>query len=227
VTDSYQLLRTSSSASDFHQRQIVEPVQPQIWWHEVTRPALVLGSTQHREVVDYEACAANEVEVVRRRSGGGAVLLIPGDVTWVDVVLPAGAPGWASDVHAPMVWLGRILADALSDLLPGTDQDHEITVHDGKIVTTKWSPLVCFDGIGAGEVLLGENKLIGISQRRTRTSARLQCCWYSSYDPKSLVSLLLPGRRPPISDLRSVATLARSVASRIPETLLARLNQQR
>ena len=56
---------------------------------EVDRPALVLGSTQRAEVVDERACADAGVEVVRRRSGGGAVLLEPGAVVWFDVVVPA------------------------------------------------------------------------------------------------------------------------------------------
>ena len=164
----------------------------------MTGPALVLGSTQPDEVVDRAACAAAGVEVVRRRSGGGAVLLMPGDVTWVDVVLPAGSPGWSDDVHRPMVWLGRHLAAAL-----GGDALH---VHDGPMVVTDWSRTICFDGIGSGEVMLGDRKLVGISQRRTRLGARLQCCWYRRYDPRELVALLDPAHRPLVEELLPVAT---------------------
>ena len=39
--------------------------------------------------VDLEACAGAGVEVVRRRSGGGAVLVEPGSVVWVDVLVAA------------------------------------------------------------------------------------------------------------------------------------------
>ena len=38
------------------------------------------------------------VAVVRRRSGGGAVLLDPGGVVWVDVVVPRHDPRWDDDV---------------------------------------------------------------------------------------------------------------------------------
>ena len=92
------------------------------------------------------------------------------------------------------------------------------------MLDTSWSSLVCFDGLGAGEVLLDGEKLIGISQRRTRFASRLQCCWYSHYDPGALVSLLTPGSRPPLAELQPVATVARSVAYLIPEALLALLN---
>ena len=42
------------------------------------------------------ACAAPGVEVVRRRSGGGAVLLVPGEVVWFDVVVPVAHAARAS-----------------------------------------------------------------------------------------------------------------------------------
>ena len=39
--------------------------------------AVVLGSTQGLISVDQDACAAAGVDIVRRRSGGGAVLAVP------------------------------------------------------------------------------------------------------------------------------------------------------
>ncbi|MGA7759036.1 MAG: hypothetical protein WCA57_14455 [Ilumatobacteraceae bacterium] len=215
MADSYRLVRSASTAADFHARSVPEPARCEIWWHEVTAPALVLGSTQSADAVDDEACRAADIEVVRRRSGGGAVLLVPGSVTWIDVIVPAGSPGWADDIHAPMLWLGRHLAEVIGGLLPG----RSTRVHDGALVTTDWSSTVCFDGLGAGEVLLDGRKLVGISQRRTRHAARLQCCWYSEYDPTDLVGLLAPSRRPPAAGLAPVATVQHSIAARIPALL--------
>jgi lipoate-protein ligase A len=229
VFDQYKIVRSRSTAKDFHQRRVVEPVQPEVWLHEVTRPALVIGSTQSEDVVDDHACRRGGVDVVRRRSGGGAVLLVPGEVTWIDVILPAGAPGWSSDVHAPMVWLGRLLGEAVDAGLSGHEPPSrlDVQVHEGKMLTTPWSSLVCFDGVGSGEVLLDGEKLVGISQRRTRFAARLQCCWYSHHDPAALTSLLDAGVRPPVAELLPVATIARSVATAIPEELCGRLNRLR
>lgn len=219
MTSPYRLERSTSSAAEFHARSVPEPAERVIWWHEVTAPALVLGSTQSDAVVDAGACRAAGVDVVRRRSGGGAVLLRTGEVTWIDVVVPRGAPGWADDVHAPMVWLGEHLADVLRSLLP----ERAVTVHDAPMVSTDFSSLVCFDGFGAGEVLLGGRKLVGISQRRTRHAARLQCCWYSAYDPADLVELLAVSVRPPAGRLQPVATVPADVAAAIPAALTARL----
>ena len=97
-----------------------DPAEPEVWLHEITAPALVLGSTQRDDVVDAAACERAGVEVVRRRSGGGAVLLLPDEVVWVDVIVPAGGAGWVDDVHRPMVWLGEHLAAAFAALAAWT-----------------------------------------------------------------------------------------------------------
>jgi lipoate-protein ligase A len=213
------LVRSTSTAAEFHAKVVPDPADAEVWLHDITGAALVLGSTQDADVVDVEACRRAGVAVVRRRSGGGAVLLTPGQVTWVDVIVPAGSRGWADDIHAPMVWVGRQLAAVFDELLvEGT-----VSVHDGRMVTTAWSPVVCFDGFGAGEVLLDGRKLVGISQRRTRHAARLQCCWYSRYDASALVDLLAPAHRPAVAELAPIATVPDRIARAIPAALAARL----
>ncbi|MGB0114728.1 MAG: hypothetical protein WBP59_16030 [Ilumatobacteraceae bacterium] len=221
MRDHYTLTRSASPAGVFHARGIPTPPACEVWWHDATAPALVLGSTQRDEIVDADACARAGVDVVRRRSGGGAVLLVPGEVQWIDVIVPRDTQGWAADIHTPMTWLGAHLADVLVDDL-GIDRAR-VRVHAGPMVTTEWSSTVCFDGLGAGEVLLDGAKLIGISQRRTRDAARLQCCWYSHHDPVALPSLLAAEARPPVADLRPVATLAPGLAAAIPDHLIPRL----
>jgi lipoate-protein ligase A len=236
VNDPYHVVRFRTTATEFHQRSVPDPAPTELWWPEITAPALVLGSSQPEQDVDREACERAGVAVVRRRSGGGAVLLLPGEVTWLDVIVPVGSAGWSDDVHGPMVWLGRHLAAVLDELLdellgdPGDEGPDEptaggrdVSVHDGPMVTTSWSSTVCFDGVGAGEVLLGGRKLVGISQRRTRHAARLQCCWYSRHDPARLVELLAPRARPTVTDLRPVATVPPAIADAMPTALAARL----
>ena len=216
----YRIVRSRSTAGDFHARAVPVPASREIWRHDITTPALVLGSTQDQSDVDIDACRRAGVEVVRRRSGGGAVLLVPGEVTWLDVIVPAAMPGWSDDVHGPMVWLGNGLAGAIARAT-GLD---DLVVHDAAMRVTPWSRLVCFDGLGAGEVMLGGRKLVGISQRRTRDAARLQCCWYSAYDPQRLVTLLAPvAGRPAVAELAPVATLPVGSADAIVRELAAAL----
>ena len=214
---SYQLLRSSDSAAAFHARVVPDPARPEVWWHQVDSPALVLGSSQDDSIVDLDACDRRGVDVVRRRSGGGAVLLVPGEVTWLDVIVPAGSAGWSPDVHRPMAWLGRHLADAFGALI---GEPSRIGVHDGPMIATPWSAQVCFDGLGAGEVLLDGRKLVGMSQRRTRHAARLQCCWYSTYDHEALTSLLRADQRPAGDELADVATVPHELAAAVPGAVL-------
>ena len=216
----YELIERRATAATLHALTIGESARPEIWWQHVTSEALVLGSTQHAdEVVDRAACSAAGVDVVQRRSGGGAVLLVPGEMTWIDVIVPAGAPGWAADVHAPMRWIGAHLAAVLAPLLAG----RAITVHGGGMVQTAWSSLVCFDGLGPGEVSVDGHKLIGISQRRTRAAARLQCSWYHAYEPDRLTGLLAADRRPPHGALRPLATVGAARSAQVPTLLRDRL----
>jgi lipoate---protein ligase len=143
----------------------------EIWRCEPTDAAIVLGSRQSPELVDVDACLAAGLEVVRRRSGGGAVLLRPDAVVWIDVVLPHGvAP---DDVRGSMVWIGERWGDVLASSVAG-----EISVHEGGMVCTPWSDLVCFAGIGPGEVLVEGRKFLGLSQRRSRHGIRVQGTLY-------------------------------------------------
>lgn len=215
----YSLLTADDTVAEFHARSVPDPAPRELWMCRVTAPALVIGSSQDEAQVDRRACERLGVDLVRRRSGGGAVLLRPGEVTWVDVIVPRGAPGWSDDIFGPMVWLGEHVAAALEPML----DEGSVEVHRGPMVSTAWSKSVCFDGLGAGEVSVGGAKLVGISQRRTRHAARLQCCWYSVHDPAHLLDLFESAHRPPVDALRPVATIARDVAEALPAALAARL----
>jgi lipoate---protein ligase len=156
-----------------------------VWVCEPAEPALVLGSAQRDEVADAAACSAAGVEIVRRRSGGGAVLVVPGELLWLDLVLPAGDELWQDDVGRAFQWVGETWRRALADL------GVVAHVHTGGLVRTRWSPLVCFAGLGPGELTLaGGAKAVGISQRRTRDAARFQCAAVHRWDPAALLRLL-------------------------------------
>ena len=162
-----------------------------MWVLDVTRPALVLGSTQPESVVDRATAAAAGIDVVRRRSGGGAVWVAPGDPIWVDVLVPRDDPLWRDDVGASFVPIGRAWQRALAAVGVG-----DTSVHEGPLVRTAWSDLVCFAGVGPGEVLdrptiEGAAKVVGMSQRRTRHTARFQCAVPRRWDPAPLAAALL------------------------------------
>lgn len=148
----------------------------------VAAPAVVLGSTQPPSTVRPDA----GVEVVRRRSGGGAVWVAPGELVWFDVLVPRGDPLWVDDVGRAFWWLGEAWSEAIAAL--GAPAP---SVHHGGLCTTPWSRLVCFGGVGSGEVLDGRGrKVVGVAQRRTREHAVFQCAALLHWDPVPLLAAL-------------------------------------
>ena len=82
-------------------------------------------------------------------------------------------------------------------------------VHEGPSVEAPWSRLVCFAGVGPGEVSVGPRKVVGVSQWRARQGALFQTCAYHRWDPRPLVNLLgIPeaDRQPVIEALAGEAT---------------------
>jgi lipoate---protein ligase len=158
--------------------------RPAAWVCAPRRGAVVLGSTQARDLVDVEVTDRGELDVVVRRSGGGAVLVTPRDVVWVDLWVPRGDVLWDDDVAVATHWLGGLWADVASRL--GVDA----RAHYEAMQADALGRLVCFVGVGPGEVLVGDSKLVGISQRRVRAGARFQCQWLRRWAPDALLDAL-------------------------------------
>jgi lipoate-protein ligase A len=150
----------------------------------VERPALVLGSSQPASDVDEAAADRAGVDVVRRRSGGGAVL-VDRSVVWVDLIVPATDPLWDADVGRATWWVGRAWAAALEEVGAGPAE-----VWHGPMRATAWSSRVCFGGLGPGEVVARSRKVVGISQRRTRHAALFQTAAALVWDPAAILGLL-------------------------------------
>lgn len=182
----WQVERHRAPAADLHALDVADDGTRRIWLLEPTGPAVVLGSTQPIADVDQAAAAAAGIDIVRRRSGGGAVWVAPDDPTWIDVIVPRHDPLWTDDVGQAFLPIGRAWCAALEAVGIG-----DLRVHDGAMVRTEWSSAVCFSGTGPGEVLDATGaKVVGISQRRTRAGARFQCAIHRQWDPEPLRALL-------------------------------------
>jgi len=179
--------------------------------HEISDVAIVVGSAQR------EVPVSTGIEVLRRRSGGGAVLLAPDELLWVDVVLPRGDPLWQDDVSSSVWWLGDAWRMALLDL------GVEATVHSGPMLATRWSDRVCFAGVGPGEVLVGGRKVVGISQRRNRHGARFQCAVLLRWRPAEMVRLF--NLEPAAEALVDLEAAAMGLGAGAPELSAAFLNR--
>lgn len=180
TSDRFEVVRRRDDAARLHEVVVPERGVPTIVIAEVTGAALVLGSTQSAGVVDAERSRLGGYEIVRRRSGGGSVWLAPGAQVWVDVWIPVGDRLWHDDVLKAAVPVGEAWRQALVAAGVGVG----LSVHERGLVARPWSDLVCFAGIGPGEVLdVDGRKWVGISQRRTRDWIRLQTMVHRVWDP--------------------------------------------
>jgi lipoate---protein ligase len=211
VSARWRVERQLGSAAALHALDWPDPIVPTVWMMEVDAPALVLGSTQAASSVDAAALARDGIELAGRRSGGGAVLVEPRDTIWIDLFIPRTDPTWVDDVGRSFLWLGRAWQQALADL------GLEAEVHEGALVCGAFGRQVCFAAIGSGELTVGGAKVVGLSQRRTRAGARLQCTVYRRWHPAPLAAL---GIDP--ADLPPVATVD-APRSQIEAALLAHL----
>lgn len=114
-------------------------------------PALSLGRFQPDADVDHDACASFGVEVVRRPTGGRA-LLHGGDLTYaVAMPRPAGPKGAVDAVYS---WLARGLVTGLATLGVAAQVAH----HDGD------QGVACFASLRGSDLRVGRRKLVGSAQ---------------------------------------------------------------
>lgn len=149
------------------------------------RPALVLGSHQPVGEFDPGAVERAGLELARRRSGGGAVVVGPGEVLWLDFVIGRDDPLWDDDVGRAAWWVGDLWMRALAatGVAGGC-------VWRGALQANRWSPIICFAGLGPGEVTVGGAKVVGVSQRRTPRAALFQTAVLLAWRPESYLGLM-------------------------------------
>ena len=171
----------TGTAADFHAMEL--PAERAMWWCQVEGPTLILGSTQSTDDVDQNMAVECGVSITRRRSGGGAVFVHPSDSVWIDITISRDDPLWKDDVSQSMLWLGECFVEALSPWVRAeVYRDSFSAGIDGRVV--------CFASSSPGEVFVGANKLVGISQRRSREGARFQCVLYRHWQPDEWSSIL-------------------------------------
>ena len=159
---------------------------PALRWYRACTPALVLGRGQGS--VD---TSRTRLPVVRRCSGGGAVLL-DGGLLSLDLLLPPGHPLLAGDLGAVFHRVGAAWAAALAELgVAG------LAVHAGPSTASRRGDArerllaaVCYATLGRGEVAADGRKLVGLAQRRRRHGALVQCGLLRRWRPAALLTAL-------------------------------------
>ncbi len=164
---------------------------------------------------------------MRRRSGGGAVLIGPGEQFWLDVFVPSTDELSEPDVGKSFHWLGDAFADSLVAVLGTSASLGAISVHRGTALKTPWSRTLCFAGLGAGEVTVAGRKVVGMSARRERSGAWIHAMALLSNRGQDLAEFLAgsPGHRDEARAALSNAGLpdAEHLVGPLTEEVLSRL----
>ena len=205
----------TGTAADFHAMEL--PFERALWWCNVETPTVILGSTQLVDDVNQNSADESGVLVSRRRSGGGAVFVHPSDSVWVDITISRNDPLWKDDVAQSMLWLGELFVEALTPWVQAeVYRDSFTNGVDGRVV--------CFASSSPGEVFVGANKLVGISQRRSRDGARFQCVLYRHWRPSEWSQVLSSSDvRSRVADIAvasldiSALTLVNAISEQLPD----------
>lgn len=183
---------------------------PAVWWHTTGTATILVGPSAMRAWKSQSFPLG--IPLVRRPTGGGAVLAGPG-LLGVDVALPASHRLLTGDVVEDYAWIGRVWASTLTHLgIPA----RSISIEEARRLTGEASSrareaaLACFGTYSPYEVVSDGRKVLGLSQVRRNGGVVFSSALHVDLRPGELANALpltVAGRR------RLGAHLARHAAS--------------
>lgn len=170
-------------------------------------PAVSLGHMQRaEELLDLEACRAAGVDVVRRPTGGRAILHWE-EITYA-LVASTGDARFGSNLAGAHAVVGECLAAGLRRL--GVDSELSRPALDPE---RRLARQPCFASPGRAELLVGGRKLLGSAQRRTARAFLQHGSLLVGRAHERLVDLLLEARRDPRAAAQMRARLQRDAVT--------------
>lgn len=152
-------------------------------------PALSIGYFQdYRKEVDEEACRKFGVEVVRRPTGGKAVLH-ERELTYA-VVAGADTGLFPPDILKTYLVIGRCLAEGLAGVGIRAEMKE-----DGRRPPGGALPSACFSFPSRYELLVGGRKICGSAQMRSQGAFLQHGSLLTAFDPLRTCEVMLPHRR--------------------------------
>jgi len=151
-------------------RMLADGDCPALVVHRVAPAAVTCGRAQMKDV-DADAVVASGMQLVARGSGGGPVLW-DDDLIAIDVILSDGDPRLPTDVVAAYRWVGEAVATALGTI--GITGARAVPPDEARAWPTGEASGLCFGGLSPWEVVVGDRKILGLSQVRKQAGAIIQ-----------------------------------------------------
>ncbi len=169
---------------------------PALRWYVMPQPALVLGVGQPLDDFDAAACRRAGLPIVRRSSGGTAVLADDGLLN-LDIALPAAHRLGHRDVVRAYAWLGTALTRALRRLgwaacvvTPDAARRDTADLRADERPGATALRRTCFGGRSPYEVMVAGRKVVGLCQVRRRAGTLYQVGILLGFDATRLAGLL-------------------------------------
>jgi lipoate-protein ligase A len=175
-------------------------------------PTLSIGYFQRTDEIDLEACHTSAVSLVRRPTGGRAVLHHR-DLTY-SLVLPLRPPWTEFSIADSYRRINSCLKRGLETLglAASIGIASERAGHSGVVP----SPF-CFSAIARHEVLVAGKKVIGSAQRRFPGALLQQGSILLDFDPGAILALLGPGGRAATEGSLGIVGSLREALGWLPE----------
>lgn len=159
---------------------------PTLRFYSWSPPSISLGYFQEtRKEVNIEACRARSVDVVRRPTGGKAVLH-EDDLTYA-LIASEHNPLFPSDILGTYKVISRCIARGLSELgIEAEMEDSGRSYRDDSLKTA------CFSAPSRYELLAGKKKICGSAQLRSKGIFLQHGSILLDFDPAKTCTLLLP-----------------------------------
>lgn len=174
-------------------------------------PTLSIGYAQRSDEIDLAACRKSTVHLVRRPTGGRAVLHRQ-DLTY-SLILPLRPPWTKISITESCRRINICLLRGLELLGLEVSVGRRPRQTDGAL-----SPF-CFPAISQHELFVGGKKVIGSAQRRFPAALLQQGSILLDFDPAGILDLLCPDERAAAAGALGTVGSLREALGRLPNRL--------
>lgn len=187
-----RLLRTGSASAPSN--MAVDEVlarsssdHPVLRFYAWDAPAVSFGYFQRSQEIDVAACRRSGIRLVRRPTGGRAVLHRR-DLTY-SVIIPLRPPWSGLSIHESYRRINACLERGLKIFGVST------SMRNGSSQAPRVSSPFCLSAVARDELLVGGKKVLGSAQRRFPTALLQQGSILLDFDPNDHFALLRGGER--------------------------------